>query len=99
MIDVIRRMRSGEEAAAQVRLLADGLDAATADADILSAAQRRATESLRRARDDLGRSVHELKRGNEALHAENADRIRAEEALRKGRHLRLLRWALALGLA
>ena len=34
MIDVIRRMRSGEEAAAQVRLLADGLDAATADADI-----------------------------------------------------------------
>jgi len=34
MIDVIRRMRSGEEAAAQVRLFADGLDAATADADI-----------------------------------------------------------------
>src|SRR6202521_3832209 len=34
MIDVIRRMCSGEEAATQVRLLADGLDAAAADADI-----------------------------------------------------------------
>ena len=51
-------------------------------AGLLSAAQRRATESLRRARDDLGRSVHELERSNEALHAENAERIRAEEALR-----------------
>ena len=51
-------------------------------AGLLSAAQKRATESLRRARDDLGRSVHELERSNEALHAENAERIRAEEALR-----------------
>jgi C4-dicarboxylate-specific signal transduction histidine kinase len=51
-------------------------------AGLLSAAQRSATESLKRARDDLDRSVHELKRSNEALHAENAERIRGEEALR-----------------
>jgi C4-dicarboxylate-specific signal transduction histidine kinase len=50
---------------------------------LLSAAQRSATESLRGARDDLGRTVQELRRTNEALHAENAERIRAEEAVRK----------------
>src|SRR5882724_7358203 len=33
----------------------------------LSAAQRRATESLRRARDDLSETVQELKKTNEAL--------------------------------
>src|SRR5882762_882223 len=48
----------------------------------LSAAQRSATESLRRARDDLNETVQELRRSNEALQAENAERIRAEEALR-----------------
>jgi C4-dicarboxylate-specific signal transduction histidine kinase len=48
----------------------------------LSAAQRRATESLRDARDDLSRTVQELRRSNEALHAENTERERAEEALR-----------------
>jgi signal transduction histidine kinase len=48
----------------------------------LSAAQRRATESLRSARDDLSRAVQELRGTNEALHAENAERQRAEEALR-----------------
>src|SRR6267142_813667 len=47
----------------------------------LSAAQRSATESLRR-RDDLNETVQELRRSNEALQAENAERIRAEEALR-----------------
>jgi PAS domain S-box-containing protein len=49
----------------------------------LSAAQRRAAESLRRARDDLDATVQELKKSNEALQAENAERKRAEEALRE----------------
>ena len=40
----------------------------------LSAAQRSATESLRHARDELDGKVQELKRINEALHAENAER-------------------------
>jgi PAS domain S-box-containing protein len=50
---------------------------------LLSAAQRRATESLRHARDELDGTVRELKRINEALHAENAERDRAQEALRE----------------
>jgi signal transduction histidine kinase len=49
----------------------------------LSAAQRSATESLRDARDDLKRTVQELRRINEALQAENAERKRAAEALDK----------------
>src|SRR4029077_21153685 len=49
----------------------------------LTATQRRAAESLRDARDDLHRSVQELKRINEALQAENSERKRAEDALRK----------------
>src|SRR6516162_3338618 len=49
-------------------------------AGVLSAAQRRATEVLRRARDDLEGTVQQLRRGNKALQAENAERIRAEEA-------------------
>jgi two-component system, LuxR family, sensor kinase FixL len=49
----------------------------------LTAAQRRAAESLRDARDDLHRTVQELKRINEALQAENAERKRAEDALRR----------------
>jgi len=51
-------------------------------AGVLSAAQRNATESLRRARDDLNGTVQQLTRSNQALHAENAERMRAEEALR-----------------
>ena len=47
----------------------------------LSAAQRRATQSLRIARDDLSRTVQELMRTNEALQMENAERQRAQEAL------------------
>jgi C4-dicarboxylate-specific signal transduction histidine kinase len=47
----------------------------------LSAAQRRAAESLRDARDNLTRTVQELERINEALQAENAERKQAEEAL------------------
>jgi C4-dicarboxylate-specific signal transduction histidine kinase len=47
----------------------------------LSAAQRSATESLRRARDDLRGTVQELQATNEALHAESLERKHAEEAL------------------
>ena len=47
----------------------------------LSAAQRSAAESVRHARDDLDVTVKELKRINEALQAENAERKRAEDAL------------------
>ncbi len=50
---------------------------------LLSASQRSATESLRYARDDLGRTVQELRRINEALEAENGERKRAENALRR----------------
>jgi len=52
---------------------------ATLFAGLLSAAQRRTTESLRRSRDDLEGMVQQLKRSNEALHAQNAERIRAAE--------------------
>jgi C4-dicarboxylate-specific signal transduction histidine kinase len=50
---------------------------------LLVAAQRRATESVRRARDDLAVKVEELKTANTALRAENIERKRAEEALRQ----------------
>jgi C4-dicarboxylate-specific signal transduction histidine kinase len=49
----------------------------------LSAAQRSATESLRRARDDLRATVQELQRTNEALQAESLERRHAEEARRE----------------
>jgi PAS domain S-box-containing protein len=49
----------------------------------LSAAQRSATESLRRARDDLKETVRELQSANEALQAESRERERAEESLRR----------------
>jgi C4-dicarboxylate-specific signal transduction histidine kinase len=49
----------------------------------LSAAQRSATESLRRARDDLRATVQELQRTNEALQAESLERKHAEEARRE----------------
>jgi PAS domain S-box-containing protein len=49
----------------------------------IAASQRRAMESLRRARDDLASKVRELQRVNEALHVENAERKRAESALRR----------------
>jgi C4-dicarboxylate-specific signal transduction histidine kinase len=47
----------------------------------MAASQRSAAESLRRARDDLAAKVQELNRTNEALHAENAERKRAEGSL------------------
>jgi PAS domain S-box-containing protein len=49
----------------------------------LSAAQNSATESLRRARDDLKATVQELQKTNEALHAESLERKYAEESLRR----------------
>jgi C4-dicarboxylate-specific signal transduction histidine kinase len=49
----------------------------------LSAAQRSATESLRRARDKLRGTVQELQRSNEALRTETLERKHAEEALRR----------------
>jgi C4-dicarboxylate-specific signal transduction histidine kinase len=50
---------------------------------LLSAAQRSAAESLRRAHDDLARTVQDLQRANETLHAESRDRKQTEEALRE----------------
>jgi len=49
---------------------------------LLSVAQRSATESLRRARDDLKETVQELRITNEELEAESSERKRAEESLR-----------------
>jgi PAS domain S-box-containing protein len=48
----------------------------------LSAAQRSATESLRRARDDLTETVQKLERTNQALQAESTERQHAEKQLR-----------------
>ena len=49
----------------------------------LSVAQRSATESLRRARDDLKDTVQELQSTNEALQAASRERDFAEESLRR----------------
>src|SRR6266478_1503535 len=49
----------------------------------LSVAQRSATESLLRARDDLKGTVQELQKSNEALQAESHERKHAEEARRE----------------
>jgi len=49
----------------------------------LSVAQRSATESLRRARDDLKGTVQELQKSNEALQTESLERKHAEEARRE----------------
>lgn len=54
---------------------------------MLAGSQKQTTESLRSARDDLGRTVLELRRLNEAMQAENAERNRAEEALRRSEGL------------
>src|ERR1700752_2081968 len=56
----------------------------------LSAAQRRAEESLRSARDEQARTVQELQRLKKNRHAENAEQKRAEErASRAERELQL----------
>jgi signal transduction histidine kinase len=49
----------------------------------LSAAERSAIRSLRRARDDLRKTVQELQSTNEALQAESLERKHAEEARRE----------------
>jgi PAS domain S-box-containing protein len=48
---------------------------------LLSAAQRNAAESVRRARDILDETVQELTRSNQALRTENIERKHAEELL------------------
>ncbi len=52
-------------------------------AGALSAAERSATESLLRARDDLKVTVEELRHTNEALQAESRERKSAEQSLRR----------------
>src|SRR5713226_965116 len=49
----------------------------------LSAAERNATESLVRARDDLKVTVEQLRHSNEALQAESRERKSAEQSLRR----------------
>src|SRR6267378_6152821 len=49
----------------------------------LSAAQERATASLRRVRDEQQETVQELRKLNEALHVENTERRRADENVRR----------------
>jgi len=49
----------------------------------LTVAQRGATESLRRARDDLKGTVQQLQSTNEVLQAASRERDRAEESLRR----------------
>ena len=49
----------------------------------VSAAQRSATESLRRARDDLKVRVQEIQQTNEALQAESRERMQVENQLRR----------------
>jgi len=50
---------------------------------LLVVAQRSATESLRRARDDLKGTVQELQTTNEVLQAASRERERAQESLRR----------------
>src|SRR3984957_7271048 len=49
----------------------------------MTATQRSAKESLRRARDDLKCTVEDLQKSNKALHAESRERQQTEEALRQ----------------
>jgi PAS domain S-box-containing protein len=50
---------------------------------LLSAAQRRIMESLKRAHDDLTLTVQKLQKANETLQGESRERKEAEEGLRK----------------
>ncbi|MGC1414379.1 MAG: PAS domain S-box protein [Candidatus Acidiferrum sp.] len=50
---------------------------------LVSAAQRSATESLGRARDDLKMRIQEIQKANEALQAESRERLQIENRLRR----------------
>jgi K+-sensing histidine kinase KdpD len=50
---------------------------------MLAAAQHRAAESLKRTRDDLAATVEAIRKANEALRAESAQRMQVEEVLRE----------------
>jgi len=67
--------------AAMPRLLVFAL--AALFVSLLGAAQQRATQSLRKARDKLAGQVGELHKANQALQAENAERRRTEALLRE----------------
>ncbi|HWB60745.1 MAG TPA: PAS domain-containing protein, partial [Chthoniobacteraceae bacterium] len=57
----------------------------------ISAAQRNATESLKRARNVLDGTLQDLKQANESLQSENVERKRVEEEVKKAEdHLRLV---------
>ena len=57
----------------------------------VSASQKRTSESLRRARDDLRGTVKALEELNKSLQTENAERIRAEQNSRQAeRELRMI---------
>jgi PAS domain S-box-containing protein len=49
----------------------------------VSAAQRRAADSVRRTRDDSRAMVRELENVNKSLQIENAERVRAEQSIRQ----------------
>ena len=51
--------------------------------ELVSAAQRSATESLGRARDDLKMRIQEIQKANEALQAESRERLQIENRLRR----------------
>src|SRR5216683_60605 len=66
----------------------------------LSSAQRAATNSLRRARDDLQAALEELAGLNKTLQVENAERKRAEQQLRQTeQELRLTIDTIPVGVA
>src|SRR6202790_2185411 len=50
---------------------------------LLTVAQRSATESLKRARDDLKERIQEIQQTNEALQAESRERMQVENRLRR----------------
>ncbi|MGC2526426.1 MAG: PAS domain S-box protein [Candidatus Acidiferrum sp.] len=51
--------------------------------ELVSAAQRSATESLGHARDDLKMRIREIQKANEALQAESRERLQIENRLRR----------------
>src|SRR4051812_3370529 len=67
---------------------------------LLTASQRRATESFRRARDELQGAVEKLQNLNTALHIESAERQRSEAYLAEAQRLSRtgsIGWKIASG--